>query len=494
MVLPLSSVDASRTQAATRHRKSAAMNGSNTARPHRVPSSDVAVLWLVAAGGIVAIISFVGSSFLMHHMDVVNVPNGKTNKIGPLTSNSAIQNSLRKMQQQRPTTIEVDDLHHEGLFRKLIKSCLPYDAKTYTPIKNTKCGTYIPDYIETKNTVKDPKVSTSDLHTKSKQIQRIAILAPPGDLSGSLINRVRQIVDEYNQLVTSSQTTIPTGENYIPMELIVTSHIPPYGYGKTHGYTKIIRLIPEPLLLEVTDAMTALLRPGESHTLITLLDVQQALRQILRYHCRLNHLSAHTAILSIKFMDLFADPIGMTQQIRTFLYPSSLLVSTATQQQQLRRNKDAVPEATTDDDQSVAAGEGMALEEEKSIDDDQSSLMDAELAYGSQILTSIQQLYLDRGRANVTVGRSLLDILDSTLVDEFHITNDMSKWPCLSFWDSTTSDHDNNNNNNKMSDIVQRLAQKLSPDCHDPYNNCFVRRDQCEFMGDAVCNATTPKR
>jgi hypothetical protein len=241
--------------------------------------------------------------------------------------------------------------------------------------------------------------------------------------------------------------------------------------------------------------------------MITLIDVQQVLRQILRYHCRLNHLSAHTAMLSIKFMDLFADPIGMTQQIRAFLYPSSLLSIVSSEQHPLskRGNDGKNEESETDDDQSAAAGEGMAIEEEKSIDDDQSSLMDSELAYGSQILTAIQKMYIDRGRSNVTIGRTVLDVLDATLVDEFYITKDMSKWPCLSFWDPTptltlNSDRANIDSpssnqspppSTTMSDIVQRLARKLSPDCDDPYNTCFVRRDTCEFRGDAECATTT---
>ena len=503
MVLPLSAVDVNRTQPAIRGRKVTSSNGNN--RPNSRSSIDVVVLCFVVAGCVVAMISFLGSSVMMHHMDKVNDPNYTTNKSSPLSAStgSAIQNSLRKMQQSRPTAIEVDDLDHEGSFRKLIKSCLPYDTKTHTPIKNTKCGTYIPDYIDSETTNK------TNIKPKQTKMQRIAILAPPGDLSGSLINRVVQIVHEYNKIITSeaavATTTTTTNthgaEQYLPMELVVTSHIPPYGYGKTHGYTKIIRLIPEPLLLEVTDAITAILRPGETHELVTLTDVQQVLRQVLRYHCRLNHLSAHTAILSIKFMDLFADPIGITQQIRAFLYPSSLQRALATseqQQKQLLRNKqgkdtalDAGEEgSTTDDDQSVAAGEGMALDAEQSIDDDQGSLMDSELAYGSQILTSIQQKHVDHhGRSDVTVGRTLLDILDATLVDEFRITKDMSQWPCLSFWDTTSAT--TNDTPTTMSDVVQRLAQKLSPDCNDPYNNCFVRRDQCEFVGDAECTTTT---
>ena len=368
---------------------------------------DVLMVGLVMAVAVVAFISFAAPS--KHHPQ----------------QNSAVHNSVRRMKKPRPVVVEVDDLEHEGLFRKAAtKSCLP------SKMGKKKCGEYIPD----------PIIDTP-------AVQRVALLAPPGHLSGSLLTRIERIVKEHNQAAKESNGSI------LPIKLIQTTHVPPYGYGKTHGYTKMIRLIPEPLLLEVADAMSGILRPGESHTLFTLSDVKAALRMMLRFHCRLSHVSAHTALLSVKFMDLFADPARITQELRDFLSPG--LKNPA--------------EGTGEDDKEVA------------IDDDQASLMDAELAYGSQLLTHVQQHGLDGGRANRTVGRSLMDLLDQVLLEEFQKTKDMTVWPCPSFWSSHDSDEPS------LSEWAQRLAQQLSPNCDDPYNSCFVPRDQCEFKGDALC-------
>jgi hypothetical protein len=41
-----------------------------------------------------------------------------------------------------------------------------------------------------------------------------------------------------------------------------------------------------------------------------------------------------------------------------------------------------------------------------------------------------------------------------------------------------------------LSPIVRKLAALLSPDCHhDSYITCFVKRDQCEAKGDAICRS-----
>jgi hypothetical protein len=371
---------------------------------------DIVLLGLALAAAVVALVSF----------------------LSPQSSkpNSAVHNSVRRMNKPRPVVVEVDDLEHEGIFRKAAtKSCLP--------AKNKKCGEYIPDPI---------------IDTSQSKVQRVALLAPPGHLSGSLVNRIERIVKDHNNL-----------PDVVKIQLIQTTHVPPYGYGKTHGYTKMIRLIPEPLLLEVADSLSGLLRPGESHTAFTVADVKAALRMMLRFHCRLSHVAAHSALLSVKFMDLFADPIGTTQVIRDFLSPESA------EQRKKQGNREEAGEATDDKD----------VDAEVAIDDDQASLMDAELAYGSQLLTHIQLHGLDGGR-NRTVGQGIMELLDQVLLDEFRKTKDLTVWPCPSFWSS-------NENGAPLSELAQRLAQKLSPNCDDPYNSCFVPRDQCEFKGDALC-------
>jgi hypothetical protein len=79
----------------------------------------------------------------------------------------------------------------------------------------------------------------------------------------------------------------------------------PYGYGKTHGYTRIISVVPQPLLMGATDTLKAAVESLSSLSTpvskndITLNDLKAALRQQVRYTCRLNHIAAHTAIWSV---------------------------------------------------------------------------------------------------------------------------------------------------------------------------------------------------
>jgi hypothetical protein len=348
------------------------------------------------------------------------------------------ENSMDVREPKPAASVDVDDLSHEELFKKTIKSCLPSE--------NPKCKEFVPEPIKS-----------------TRKVQRVAFLAPPGDVSDSLLKRVELIVREHNKqaAVTSSSNV-----DDLAIDLISTSHVPPYGYGKTHGYTKMIRLLPEPLLLEVTDALTSTLLPGESPKLLTLSDVKAALRMILRFHCRLSHVAAHTAILTIPLMELLSDMSGTMLRLQKFL-----------------ASKD------NNNDNSTIGENGEEEEEvlmEFSLDDDQAGLMDAELAYGSQILTLVQAELTSIAEGNAT-ATDVMSVLDNVLEDEMVLTKDMSVWPCPSFWTAASDYQKDDQTVIPLSKTLQRLARALSPDCNDRYNTCFVERDKCEFAGDALC-------
>ena len=76
------------------------------------------------------------------------------------------------------------------------------------------------------------------------------------------------------------------------IEWVETAHAPPYGYGKNHGYTRIVRLA-LPLTASVAAAAAG--------------DAAATLRQHVRWHCRVSHVAAHTALLTL-FADDFATP------------------------------------------------------------------------------------------------------------------------------------------------------------------------------------------
>lgn len=307
-----------------------------------------------------------------------------------------------------PHLVEVVDLSHESMFAAAIKSCLPPDQK---------CKTFI-----------------AEPPAHSKPIQRVALIAPPGDISSALLNHAEEVMHQHNRHHPDQ-----------PIEIIPRSSVPPYGYGKTHGLTKIIRLVPQPLLLEVTDALQSVLEPGESHRDVTIDDIKAALRQVLRFHCRLSHVAAHTAILSIGFMDLVQNPASVTERLETFLAP---------------------------DDHAKNPGEEDDAMLEFMPDDDRGGLFDAQESYGTQMLTYLQSA------TDQEIGR----LLDDVLLEEMALTKNLTLWPCPSFWAAGEA-----SSKTKLSSITQRIAKALIPDCSDPFATCFVERDKCEAKGDAEC-------
>jgi hypothetical protein len=151
------------------------------------------------------------------------------------------------------------------MFTNTLKSCLPSE-------KGEACKIFVPESTE-----------------------RIGIISPPGETATSLLKLVESVVKHGKKMGGSDQA--------IAIELISTTHIPPYGYGKTHGYTRLIRVVPQPLLVGATDSLLAaskeMERNGDEKQSLTLEDVKGSLRQQIRYHCRLNHVSAHTALWTI---------------------------------------------------------------------------------------------------------------------------------------------------------------------------------------------------
>jgi len=105
-----------------------------------------------------------------------------------------ILNSGKEFDADRPQLDpeEVKLLQPEDLFHQTIKSCLPEE--------NKKCKLYIPE----KTTA-----------------ERIAVMAPPGDFA---VNFYRLL----EAIVTHAQKT-----QKVEIQLIPTTHVPPYGYGKT---------------------------------------------------------------------------------------------------------------------------------------------------------------------------------------------------------------------------------------------------------------------
>ena len=342
---------------------------------------------------------------------------GPTNRIVQKQREKAIQNTPKKMLMKM---VEVREMPHEFVLRKTIRDCLP----STQPNNNNKCKTFVPE----RSTAGD-----------AEKVQRVAMIAPPGKLASAIRNHMKLVADQFNNRNDRKEPKI---------KVIETSHVPPYGYGKSHGLTKIVKFMPQPVLLQVIDAFKALLGPKQSIETITLEDLQVGLLQIMRFHCRLSHVAAHTASFSIDPKTL----VNHTQlglSLRDFMAPATSTkdVQASNQQQD-------------DDDTAVTA------------DDDEMRVIYDQKSIGASILTRLSEKLTD-GETTV------LELLDGVLQQEMERTKGLTVWPCPSFWEAPAP--------LQLSDLTKKLATALSPDCADPYASCFVQRDKCEANGDAVC-------
>lgn len=133
----------------------------------------LALVLSMAVCGLVFYQSFRDSEALVNHQNNNN------------PSASLVEPSIDEM-------IYATTLASEHFVYKTLKQCLPQ--------VNTKCKTFIPE----------------------NSGQRIALLTPPGDLATRFSTLVRAVISRAEELDTS-----------LNIDFIPTTHIAPYGYGKT---------------------------------------------------------------------------------------------------------------------------------------------------------------------------------------------------------------------------------------------------------------------
>jgi len=131
---------------------------------------------------------------------------------------------------------------------------------------------------------------------KVNDIDRVGLLGVPYSGSKSVMKILHDTVTTVNKI-----------------EIIEDSHAPPYGYGFNHGWTRIIRLVRGVL----PHALSIVNRSNVSDThLDGAFDAQ--IRQIVRWHCRLSHVAAHTMMLTIFADDLVTKPMIELEKILSF--------------------------------------------------------------------------------------------------------------------------------------------------------------------------------
>ena len=242
------------------------------------------------------------------------------------------------------------------------------------------------------------------------------------------------------------------------LELLNSHHVPAYGYGKSHGFTKIIRIMHSPLLVETAESLQSndqsislndiIRTTGTTGTSTSSASASvsslmvQGMKQVVRYHCRLSHVAAHTFMFNV---DLSSDQF---------------------------RNQ--VSEAIT----HIVAKAGHQFDGTDAQVKDRMKKVDV---YLDKMLSVPISLSDTATRLMEAISNKEIQELKQVLQEELNSTNGLSKWPCKSLWDlDGIAEKDSEN-------ILSKSAMRLAPDCNAPFTSCFVKKDTCEMMGDAKC-------
>ena len=215
------------------------------------------------------------------------------------------------------------------------------------------------------------------------------------------------------------------------------------------GLTRIIRLIPKPFVLGATNALDFFTKEGESVDSITLDDIKSSLRLQMRYHCRLSHVAAHTALMSIDIDQGLLDSAldSLISKLQTFLGVELMGLS-----EELM-------------DLGKMGGDSLVPPE----------------PLGGVFYGMVQQAAALFTHVEMTRKANIFEELDKVLLEELRVSKNMTGWPCESFWTVGSQDP------LKLSPVVSRIAKSMSPDCLANYTSCWVKRDHCESKGDGEC-------
>lgn len=229
-------------------------------------------------------------------------------------------------------------------------------------------------------------------------------------------------------------------KNSSKLEVLGDTHVPPYGYGKNHGWSRIVRLVrrlPQHAFTILEDGSgrykyqpSSSASSGKSSPSPEVESAQnkqfselytRQIKQLMRWHCRLNHVAAHTSMLTIFLEDLVERPTVELEKILTYL------------------------------------GYKVGRQE----------LLDAGSA------TFIGRLKSELGPS--FLAKSIPEPLHSTAVTaidtEMRTSKDMTKWPCANFREINTNSKD------PASVPLPTPASALAANCTGAHVKCSVRFD-----------------
>lgn len=163
-------------------------------------------------------------------------------------------------------------------------------------------------------------------------VDRVGILALPGSGVQAILMVLRKV----------------TKSTPLKFEIELDTHVPAYGYGKNHGWNRIVRVVRR--LVPHSYSLLKNAYPGSGNgSSIPVGAFETQIRQLTRWHCRLSHVAAHTKMLSVFLEDVYVKPAVELERIITFigvpLQRADLLAAVAEMQlQTFKKDDEDVPE------------------------------------------------------------------------------------------------------------------------------------------------------
>ncbi|KAK1746254.1 hypothetical protein QTG54_002861 [Skeletonema marinoi] len=430
---------------------------------------------LVASSAILLLLILIGFSLLQWFTSSV-LSNGSSTSLntggikGSPQSKQRILQSLVKLNEL--IQLSPDDTKKESIFLSTAtKECIPGrddNGKDINPTTHRKreCLRHVPlgKHITT----------GEDLEERMKmQRPRIGIMITPGYISTTVAKWIGRALKQ-------------TGDSiHMDIEILTTAHVPVYGYGKSHGYSKLIRVVTLPLPLAVNDAyyysmneltddndvgnngndgsfviqnLDAIL--DETKLQYTVKPSSQTLGSItellLRWHCRLSHVAAHTAELTLTLDNILKHPTDTLETILTFVWRQDWEWEGHNHNQNNKREeRELYPKIWKGVAEEFVASEDGSLQ---------------------PLLNQVSLLLSSSTSDATTCGETI----QKSFASEMTKSKDLTSWPCPSFWDGVDNDD---------SGAAHKIANEMTPNCRDgdPYARCTVNKDRCEVKKDAMC-------
>lgn len=270
-----------------------------------------------------------------------------------------------------------------------------------------------------------------DSHNKIDRVGLLAIPQSGGELILQLIGHV--------------------GEGFELIDTTLTSNVPCYGYGKNHGWTRLVRiarrLLPHALsLVANVDNATVL------GTTNALLDSQ--IKQLVRWHCRVSHVAAHTKVLTIFVEDLLARPVVELEKILTFIG--------------VKYSRPALSVASSSFSERLVKhlSGGISKYSVQKLESSGTPLV--QLSDGSSTGASGSTTVL------YEIPREYVFHMLEALESELHHSNGLTKWPCASLRDLGSSAGPKQQSVSRSTLALFVPPEILAANCSDPFVRCSV--------------------